>query len=60
MTGPGGYKVIFSTDDARQIYDYFVDRMAAGMVYQQISDCEIGKPVCKYACGDPLTIRAVF
>ena len=55
----GKCDVIFSTDDARQIYDYFVDRMAAGMVYQQISDCEIGKPVCKNACGDPLTIRAL-
>ncbi len=55
----GKCDVIFSTDDARQIYDYFVDRMAAGMVYQQISDCEIGKPVCENACGDPLTVRAL-
>ena len=55
----GKCDVVFSTDDALQIYDYFVDRMAAAMVYQKISDCEIGKPVCENACGDPLTVRAL-
>ena len=55
----GKCDVVFSTDDALQIYGYFVDRMAAGMVYQKISDCEIGKPVCENACGDPLTVRAL-
>ncbi|MBQ1576101.1 MAG: TldD/PmbA family protein [Oscillospiraceae bacterium] len=55
----GKCDVVFSTDDALQIYGYFVDRMAAGMVYQKISDCEIGKPVCENASGDPLTIRAL-
>ena len=55
----GKCDVVFSTDDALQIYDYFVDRMAAAMVYQKISDCEIGKPVCENASGDPLTIRAL-
>ncbi|MBQ3481253.1 MAG: TldD/PmbA family protein [Oscillospiraceae bacterium] len=54
----GRCDVVLSTGDARQIYDYFIDRMAAGMVYQHISDCEIGKRVCEDAGGDPLTVRA--
>ncbi len=51
--------VVFSTDDALSIYDYFIDRMSAGMVYQHISDYEIGKRVCEDAGGDPITIRAL-
>ena len=54
----GKCDVVFSTDDARQIYGYFIDRMSAGMVYQHISDCEIGKPVCEGEGGDPITVRA--
>ena len=54
----GRCDVVFSTDDARQIYGYFIDRMSAGMVYQHISDCEIGKPVCEGEGGDPITVRA--
>ena len=54
----GKCDVVFSTDDALRIYDYFIDRMNAAMVYQHISDCEIGKRVCADAGGDPLTVRA--
>ena len=55
----GKYDVVFSTDDALRIYWYFIDRMAAGMVYQHISDCEIGKRVCEDAGGDPLAVSAL-
>ena len=51
--------VVFSTDDALSIYDYFIDRMSAGMVYQHISDYEIGKRVCEDAGGDPITVRVL-
>ena len=55
----GKCDVVFSTDDARQLYYYFIDRMNAAMVYQHISDCEIGKRVCEGEGGDPLTVRAL-
>ena len=55
----GKCDVVFSTDDARQIYDYFIDRMGAGMVYQGMSDFEIGKRVCTDEGGDAVTVRAL-
>ncbi len=55
----GKCDVVFSTADALQLYLYFIDRMAAGMVYQHISDCEIGKRVCPDEGGDALTVRAL-
>lgn len=55
----GRCDVVFSTDDALSIYDYFIGRMGAGMIYQHISDCEIGKRVCADEGGDPLTVRAL-
>ncbi|MBR0207781.1 MAG: TldD/PmbA family protein [Oscillospiraceae bacterium] len=54
----GKYDVVFSTDDALEIYGYFIDRMSTNMVYQHISDFEIGKRVCEDEGGDPITIRA--
>ena len=55
----GRCDVVFSTDDALQLYGYYIDRMSAGMIYQGISDCEIGKAVAEDKGGDKLTIRAV-
>ena len=55
----GSCDVVFSTDDALQLYGYYIDRMSAGMIYQGISDCEIGKAVAEDKGGDKLTIRAV-
>lgn len=37
--------VILSTDAAREIYWYFIDRMSAGWVYRGISDWKIGDAV---------------
>ena len=55
----GRCDVVFSTDDALEIYNYFIDRMDVGMVYQRVSDCEIGKRVCTGEGGDPITVRAL-
>ena len=55
----GKCDVVFSTDDALEIYEYFIDRMSTNMVFQRISDFEIGKRVCEDAGGDPLTVRAL-
>ena len=51
--------VVFSTSDAVQIYEYFLDRTAAGFKVRQISDWEIGKPVCDYTTGDRITVRSL-
>ena len=55
----GSCDVVFSTDDALQLYGYYIDRMSAGMIYQGISDCEIGKRVAEDQGGDALSVRAV-
>ena len=55
----GKYDVLFSTDDALEIYRYFIDRMSTNMVYQRVSDYEIGKSICAGEGGDPLTVRAL-
>ena len=55
----GRCDVVFSTDDALQLYGYYIDRMSAGMIYQGISDCEIGKRVAEDQGGDALSVRAV-
>jgi PmbA protein len=55
----GKCDVVFSTDDALAIYYYFIDRMSTNMVFQGISDFEIGKRVCEDKGGDALTVRAL-
>ena len=37
--------MVFSTDAAREIYGWFIDRMSAGMVYRRLSDWKAGQPV---------------
>lgn len=55
----GSAAVVFSTADAVNIYNYFVDRMSAGMKYQKMSDWEIGKSVVKEAKGDKISVEAL-
>lgn len=55
----GTAAVVFSTADAVSIYDYFVDRMSAGMKYQKMSDWELGKEVVPGAKGDKITVEAL-
>ena len=55
----GTCDVVFSTDDAKEIYDYFIYRMSADMKVQQLSELEIGKDVAPGAEGDLVTVKAV-
>lgn len=55
----GKYDVVFSTGDAMQIYDYFIDRMDAGMVFQGFSDWKCGERVAPDEGGDAVTLRAL-
>ena len=54
----GKYNVLFSTDAALNIYDYFIDRVSAGFKYRRISDWEPGKPVSEELRNDKVTVRA--
>lgn len=51
--------VIFSTDDSRQLYWFFMERMSAGLKYRKVSDYEQGKEIVKRTGGDKLTIEAL-
>ena len=55
----GKTDVVFSTDAAREIYYWFIDRMSASMVYRGMSDWKIGEPVAEGMEGDRMTVRAV-
>ena len=55
----GTFDVLFSTGDAREIYNYFSDKMSAGMIYRQLSEWEIGKPIAESITGDKITLKAV-
>lgn len=41
----GRADVVFSTDPARELYSYFIDRLSAGMVFRGMSDWKIGDVV---------------
>ena len=55
----GKCDVLFSGEDACEIYNYFVDRMGAAMKYRKMSDYEIGKPICDSFSGDKVTVKAL-
>ena len=55
----GKADVLFTTDDACSIYEYFVRRMDAQMVYRRMSDWEIGKPIAAHIRGDRVTVTAL-
>ena len=55
----GATRVLFSTDAACEIYQWFIQRMSAGMVYRRISDWAPGRPVVPGARGDRVTVRAL-
>ncbi len=50
--------VVFSTDAAREIYYWFIDRLNASMVVRRMSDWKIGEPIAKSFAGDRITITA--
>ena len=55
----GKIDVLFSSENACQIYNYFAERMNAALVYRQMSDYEIGKPICGAFTGDRVTVKAL-
>ena len=55
----GTADVLFSGDDARQIYDYFVDRMNPAMVLRKLSDWKLGEPIAADVRGDRVTVEAL-
>jgi PmbA protein len=51
--------VIFSTDDAVQIYKYFASKASADMIYSKLSDWTCGKDISENMTGDLITLKAV-
>ncbi|MBR3335274.1 MAG: TldD/PmbA family protein [Clostridia bacterium] len=51
----GKADVVFSTDPARELYFYFIDRLAADMVFRGMSDWKIGDTVAP----ENMTVEAV-
>ncbi len=51
----GKADVVFSTDPAKELYSYFIDRLAADMVFRGMSDWKIGEAVAP----ETMTVRAV-
>ena len=51
----GKTDVVFSTDPARELYNYFIDRLAADMVFRGMSDWKIGDAVAP----ENMTVEAV-
>ena len=55
----GQADVVFSTDAAREIYNWFISRMSAALVVRGVSDWKIGQDVQDSVEGDRVTVRAV-
>ena len=50
--------VLFSGSDACSIYEYFVDRCNAAMIFRQLSDWNVGKPIAEDIRGDRVNVYA--
>ena len=55
----GRADLLLSTDDAKQVYEYFVTRMDTSMVFRRMSDWPLGKPIDGDILGDKVTVTAV-
>lgn len=55
----GDCPVLFSTEDAVELYNYFIDRMSAGYKYRKLTSWEKRKPLDPEMTGDRITIEAV-
>ena len=62
LAGPtpklGKSDVLFTTADAVSIYEYFTDRMAAGLRYRKLSDWKKGESIAPGSTGDRVTVFA--
>ncbi|MCR5092377.1 MAG: TldD/PmbA family protein [Lachnospiraceae bacterium] len=54
----GTASVLFSTQDAVRIYEWFGSRMKAANKYMKLSDWEIGRVYAEELTGDPVTLTA--
>lgn len=50
--------VLFSGSDACSIYEYFVDRCNAAMIFRQLSDWTVGQPIAEDIRGDRVNVYA--
>jgi len=51
--------VVFSTDAALEIYNYFLDNLNAAYVVRRMSSFEIGKPIAEDIEGDKISIESL-
>ena len=54
-----GIDVLFSGQDAKELYGYFRDRMAASFKIRKFSSWEAGQPICPGQTGDKLTLEVL-
>ena len=63
LAGPtpelGKADVLFTGQDARELYSYFTERLSAGMVVRRMSDWKPGEPIDPDLRGDRVTVTAV-
>ena len=50
--------VVFSTSDAVRIYQFFIQRLSTGMVYQKFSNWKLKEEIDPQTRGDKVTIEA--
>ena len=50
--------VLFSGSDACSIYEYFVDRCNAAMIFRKLSDWTVGQPIAEDIRGDRVNVYA--
>jgi predicted Zn-dependent protease len=55
----GTVDVMFTTKDACDIYDFFVERLDPQMVFRKMSDWQLGTPIASEIQGDKVTVKAV-
>ena len=54
----GTADVLFSGADACSIYEYFVSRCNAAMIFRQLSDWSVGQPIAEDIRGDRVNVYA--
>ena len=55
----GKVDVLFSSDEALEIYEYFLTRLNPAMIFRRFSDWEVGKPISGDLQGDKPTVRTL-
>ena len=55
----GSFDVVFSNENSKEIYSWYIARLSAAMKFHEYSDFETGKKICEDAAGDKVTIKAL-